>query len=164
MSDTEATVVIGLVMAVGVAGTIVPFLPGVLLIWLAAVIYAFLVGFSPVAIIALAVLTFLAAGSVVTSVALPKHAADAHDVSRWSQLVAVVGAVVGFFVIPIVGVVVGALIGLFVAELAHQRDARDAWDSTVALAKGFGLSALIDVAIAIFMTVIWAFWAITVLT
>ncbi|MEM9130915.1 MAG: DUF456 domain-containing protein [Actinomycetota bacterium] len=163
MSDLEATIVIGLVMVVGVLGTVVPFLPGVMLIWLAAVVYGFLVGFSPIGIAVLVVLTLLVAASVIKSVVVPRRAAEGHDVSRWSQLVAVLGAVVGFFVIPIVGVVIGALIGLFVAEYVHHREAGEAWGSTVAVAKGFGLSALIEIGIAVFMTAVWAAWALSVL-
>ena len=163
MSDLEATIVIGLVMAVGVIGTVVPFLPGVILIWLAAVIYGFLVGFSPIGIVVLVVLTLLVAASVIKSFIVPKRAAEGHDVSRWSQLVALIGAIIGFFLIPLVGVIVGALVGLYLAEYIHHRDPHDAWGSTMAVAKGFGLSALIDVVIAVFMTTVWAAWALTVL-
>ncbi len=163
MTDVEATIVIALVMAVGVIGTVVPFLPGVLLVWFAAVVYGFLVGFSPIGIVVLVVLTALVAVSVIKSVVVPKRAAEGHDVSRWSQLVAVVGAVIGFFVIPVVGIIVGALVGLYLAEYAHHRDGVEAWGSTIAVAKGFGVSALIDIAIAMLMASIWAIWAVTVL-
>lgn len=162
MSDTEATVLVGIAMVVGLAGTVVPLLPGLLLIWGAALVYGFLVGFGPVGIAVVVVLTLVLAASMVKSIVVPRRMAEGHDVSRWSQVAALTGAILGLVFIPFVGVVVGALVGLLVAEWVNHRDLGAAWQATVAVAKGFGLSALIDIALGMLMVTLWSLWAFTV--
>ena len=163
MSEGEATLVVALVMAVGLAGTIVPVLPGLVVVWCGGLLYGFLVGFGPLGLGVMVVFTILLAVSFAASVLLPKRMADGSDVSIWSQLVAAAGAVVGFFVIPVVGVVVGALLGLFSAEWARHRRIGPAWRGTKAVAKAFGLSALVDLGLGLVMFALWAAWAVAVL-
>ena len=90
---------------------------------------------------------------------LPKRAATESGTSTSSQLAAVVGAVIGFFAIPVVGVVVGALAGIALAEWWDKREWRAARASTIAVAKGFGLSALVQFGIGFVMLVVWLVWA-----
>lgn len=162
MSDFDYTVLIAIVMAVGLVGTIFPFVPGVTLIWAAALVYGFLVGFGTIGFAVVGVLTIILAASVAKSVLVPRRMAEGQGVSRWSQIVAAVGAVLGLVFIPFVGVFVGALLGLFGAELAHHRDVAAAGRATVAVAKGFGLSALIEVVLAVAMIAVWSVWAFSV--
>ena len=164
MTDTEATVVVAVVMVIGLAGTVVPLLPGLALIWAAALVYGLLVGFGAVGVAVMAALTIVATASAVKSVAVPRRMAQGHGVSRWSQLAAFVGAIGGVFLIPLVGVFVGAVVGLFVAELIHHRNWRAAVRASVAVTKGFGLSALIDVGLGMLMIGLWSLWAVAVLT
>jgi uncharacterized protein YqgC (DUF456 family) len=163
MSDGEATLVIGLVMVVGLAGTVVPVLPGLALLWAAALTYGFLVGFGPIGISILVAFTAILGLSVAKSFLLPRRMAEGSDVSIWSQLAAIAGAIVGFFVVPIIGVVLGALVGLFSAEWVKHRRVAPAWEATLAVGKAFGLSALIDVGLGLVMFALWLGWAVTVL-
>ncbi len=162
MGDVEATVLIGLVMVVGLAGTVVPVMPGVGILWLAVIGYGLLVGFGIIGWVVVALATLLAIASLVTGVLVPKRMADRHDVSRWSQLGGLVGAVAGFFVIPAVGVIVGAVAGVFVVEYVTTRQVGSAWQGTVAVAKGFGLALLFDVFFASSIITLWGLWALTV--
>ncbi len=163
MTDGEATVLVGLAMVVGLAGTVVPVLPGLTVLWVAGLVYGLLVGFGPVGFAVMAVFTVIVAASVIKSILLPRRMAEGHDVSTWSQLVAVAGGAVGFFVLPVVGLVVGALLGLFLAEWVKLRRIGPAWDGTVAVAKAFGLGALVDVGLGLVMFALWVGWVITVL-
>jgi uncharacterized protein YqgC (DUF456 family) len=163
VSDVAATILVAVVMAVGLAGTLVPLLPGLTLIWVAALAYGVAVGFGPVGVGVMVLSSALVIAGVVKSVLVPKRVADGHDVARWSQLVAAVCAVIGFFVIPVIGVVVGALVGLLVAEYANHRALGPAWQATVVVAKGFGLSAVIELGLGLVMVGLWSVWATTVL-
>jgi hypothetical protein len=59
------------------------------------------------------------------------------------MVVGAAGAIVGFFVIPVVGALVGFPIGVYVAE--HRRlGAGEAWPSTKAALKAVGASILIE--------------------
>ncbi len=159
MSDEVATVLVLLAMLVGLVGTLVPILPGVALMWVAAVAYGFAVGFDVLAIVVLVAVTALTTGAIVVGVALPKRAATASGASTRSQLAAAIGAVIGFFVIPIVGLVVGALVGLGIGEYAEKRDWPAARASTIAVAKGFGVSTLLQFAIGFVILGVWIVWA-----
>ena len=164
MSDVEITVLVALVMVVGLAGTVVPLLPGLMLIWAAALVYGFGVGFGSVGVAVMVLLSLIVVISLVKSILVPRRAAEGHDVSRWSQLVALVGAVIGFFLVPVIGVFVGALVGLLLAEYVNHRDLATAWRATVAVTKGFGLSVVIDVGLAMTMIGLWLVWAFVVVT
>lgn len=159
MSDGVVTVAMLVVMLIGLAGTLIPILPGIALMWVMAVAYGFVVGFDAVAIGALVVITILAAAAVVVGVALPKRAATESGAATSSQVSAAVGAVIGFFVIPVVGVVIGALVGIGLAEYHDKRNWPAARASTIAIAKGFGLSTLVQFAIGFAILLVWLVWA-----
>ena len=65
--------------------------------------------------------------------------------------------IIGFFVIPVVGLVIGFVLGVYLAELANRRDQRVAWTSTKHALKGVALSVGVELAGALLATVAWAF-------
>lgn len=151
------------VMAIGLVGVLVPVLPGLTLIWSVALIYGLLVGFGPAGLAAMVVMSLIVVVSVIKSVALPRRAAAGAGASGWSQLGAVVGGVVGFFLLPVIGLIVGALAGMVATEYSLRGNWDDAWGATKATAKGFGLSAVIDVGLGMIMIATWALWASSVI-
>ncbi|MDQ1246467.1 MAG: uncharacterized protein QG597_835 [Actinomycetota bacterium] len=73
-------------------------------------------------------------------------------------MVLIVGGVlgvVGFFVIPIVGLIVGFIAGVFLAELVRVKSVQQAWPTTVTAMKAAGLSMLIDLASVLIVTAAW---------
>lgn len=156
------TILAAAVMVVGLCGVAIPVLPGLSLIWLTALAYGFAVGFDAAAIVIMFVLTVLLAISIIKGFIVPRRAAAGSGASGWAQLGGVVGAVVGFFLLPVVGIMVGALIGVLVVEFALKGDWGDAWTATKGLAKGFGVGVLIDLALGLMMIGAWASWAATV--
>lgn len=162
MSDVAITIIILIALLVGLLGTVVPVLPGILLMWGAVVAYGFFVGFGAVGIGVVIVATLLSALAVALGFILPKRLADESGASGWSQIAAVVGGIIGFFVIPIVGIIVGALVGIAIAEYLDKDDWTRARGSTIAVAKGFGISALLQIAIGFAILLAWTLWAATV--
>ena len=71
-----------------------------------------------------------------------------------------VGAVIGFFVIPVVGLPIGALLGLLLGEYLDKGDVGVAWAATIELAKGFGLSALVQFGLGFLILLTWSAWAL----
>lgn len=159
MSDELATLLVLIAMLVGLVGTLLPILPGILLMWASAVAYGFAVGFDALAIVVLAVLSVLTGVALVAGVLLPKRAAVDAGAATSSQFAAAVGAVIGFFVIPIVGIIVGALVGIGLAEYHDKRDWPAARASTIAVAKGFGLSTIVQFVLGFVMVAVWLVWA-----
>lgn len=161
--DLLWTIVVGVVMVIGLGGVILPLLPGLLLIWAAALGYGFAVGWSSLGVAVMVVLSVIVVASLIASVLVPRRAAADSGASGWSQLGALVGAVIGFFVIPVFGVIVGALVGLLLVEYLRTDDWGAAWVATKGTARGFGVSILIDLALGMVMMLVWAVWALTVL-
>ena len=86
MSDTELALVVGLAMAVGLVGTIFPILPGLMLIWAAALVYGLVGGFGGVGIAAMVVITVLSIAGVAAGVVIPNKAAGTAGASKSSLL------------------------------------------------------------------------------
>lgn len=164
VSNVDWTIIISLSMLVGLVGVAVPVVPGILILWVAALVYGLAVGFGPLGWLVMLVMTLGVAASFIAGVILPKQAADKAGAAGYSQLAGLVGAVIGFFVIPIVGLLVGAMIGVLVSEYLWARDFDKAWNATKGVALGFGKSALVDMALGLIMVAFWAVWALTVVT
>ncbi len=150
-------------MVVGLFGTLVPIVPGLALIWGLAVLYGFLIGeFGSIGIAVIVFETLVVIVSVVKGLVVPKKASDAYGTSGAAQLAALIGAIIGFFAIPVVGLPIGALAGVFTVEWMKHRTAGAAWQATKGMLVGFGLNGLIDFALGWVMIGAWAIWAATV--
>jgi hypothetical protein len=82
----------------------------------------------------------------------------------WGQLFIAGCAVVGFFVIPIVGAVVGVVVGTAAVAVIVERDLRNAGSTAWVMLVEILKAAAIQLAIALAMAVIWGLWALTVLS
>ncbi len=150
MSGT--VVVCGLLVVVGLFGIVVPLLPGTLLVALGIGIWAVDVGSAGAwATFALALL-LLVVGTVV-KYAVPGRRLKATVPTR-TLVVGGLCAVVGFFVIPVVGALVGFPVGVYAAERVRV-GADGAWPSTKAALKAVGASILIELAAAVAATLVW---------
>ena len=159
MSEVGVAVV-GLAMAAGLVGTFVPVLPGLLLIWGAAAVYGMVEGFEGPGWVAMALITaFLVAGTVAKLI-VPQRRASAAGAHRSSMLVAAVAAIVGFFVIPVVGLPLGGMGGLLVAEYRRSRDWSIAWRSTKSALIGLGIGSLVELGAGLAMVACWVVWVL----
>ena len=157
-------IVVGVVMAVGIAGVVLPGLPGLGLMWLAALGFGLAGGFSDGGWSAFAIITVLAIVGLLLGIWLPKKATESADVSRRTIWLGVIGAVIGFFLIPVVGVVVGGALGVFLSELQRRWNAGPAWNVAWRTLTGFGLAAVAQVVVGIVLAGTWAVWALVSLT
>jgi uncharacterized protein YqgC (DUF456 family) len=149
---TLTDVAVGIAILVGLAGIVVPILPGTLLILVAIVVWAAEVGGSTAWSVAAVAVTLLAVGQVVKYV-LPGRRLKA-TVPNSTLLVGLVGSLVGFFVIPVVGALVGFPVGVYVAERLRL-GAEGAWPSTKSALKAMGVSILIEFVAAVLATGTW---------
>jgi uncharacterized protein YqgC (DUF456 family) len=160
VSDGELVGVLAVVMAVGAVGTVVPLLPGLGLIWLAGLVYGIDQGFDAVGVAAFAVITVLGVAATVAGYVVPQRRASGAGATRTSVLLGVAGAVVGFFVVPIVGMPLGGVLGIYAGEHLRTRDAAVAWRATRATIVGFGLAALVQFVAALVMIAVWVAWVV----
>jgi len=131
---------------------VVPVLPGTIVILVAILVWATETG-GTTAWVVLAVSTvLLATGSVVKFLVPGRQLKVA--VPNSTLLAGAVGAIVGFFVIPVIGVLVGFPVGVYLAE--RQRvGATAAWPSTRAGLKAMGVSILIELLVGVLAAATW---------
>jgi uncharacterized protein YqgC (DUF456 family) len=79
----------------------------------------------------------------------------AADVGTSTLVAGAVLGVIGFFVIPVVGLVIGFVLGVYLAELVRRHDQRVAWTSTKHALKGVALSVGVELAGALLATMAW---------
>lgn len=145
--EVLTTVICGLLIAVGIAGVVVPILPGSVLIIGSMLGWALVVSSVPGWVAfgtgsALA-LAGLLAGTILTGRKLRERRIPARSVT-----IGLVLGVVGMFVIPVVGLFVGFAAGLFLSEYARQRDAKSAFSSSLEALKATGLGILVELLLA----------------
>lgn len=151
MSLTE--VLVALAIAVGLVGILVPVLPGTILVGGAILAWAWSVGGTTAWLVLSVAVVVLAAGTVVKYL-LPGRRLQVAGIPASTQWIGVLLGVVGFFVVPVVGLFLGFVLGVYLAELRRVGSA-EAWPSTVHSLKAVGLSILIELAAALAATLVW---------
>ncbi len=152
--STGGIVLVALAIAVGLIGIIVPLLPGTLLVYAAIAVWAVL-EHRPASWVVFGIVTVVIGASLLIKYLWPVRRMRAAEVSGLSLAAGAVLGVIGFFVIPVIGLVIGFVVGVYLAELAHRRDQRRAWASTVHAVKGVALSVGVELAGALIATAVW---------
>jgi uncharacterized protein YqgC (DUF456 family) len=152
--STLGNILVALGIAVGLVGIVVPLLPGSVLVFGAIAVWA-IVERTTVAWVTLGIVTALFVATMLVKYMWPARRMRAADVGTWSLLAGAVLGIIGFFVVPVIGLVLGFVLGVYLAELAARRDQRLAWASTVHAIKGVALSVGVELAGALLATMVW---------
>ena len=152
--STAGIALVALAIAVGLVGILVPLLPGSLLVFGAIAVWAF-VERTTVAWVTLGVVTALLVATLLVKYLWPARRMRDADVGTMSLFAGAVLGIIGFFVVPVLGLVLGFVLGVYLAELAKHRNQRVAWASTVHAIKGVALSVGVEMAGALLSTVVW---------
>jgi uncharacterized protein YqgC (DUF456 family) len=147
-------------MVVGIVGTVLPILPGLWLVWIAALVYGLVAGFGSAGIAAMAVITALLIGGTAASVYVPQRGAAGAGVPWWGQLVALAAAIAGFFLIPVIGALLGFAVGILVVALLRTRDVGAAWAATKATLLGMLKASGLQLTAGVLMALVWVAWVV----
>ncbi len=116
------------VMLLGLAGSVLPALPGVPVIFLSALAYAYLTDFAAVSGAVIALLAVLAALALVADFIGTAYGARRFGASNWGTVGGavggIVGALVGFLFLGIgslFGLILGSVGGVFLGEYLRRR-------------------------------------------
>jgi len=151
---------VGLAVLVGLIGIVVPVLPGSILILGAVLVWATASATAVGWVVFALVTTLLVVGGIV-KYAVPGRGLKTAGVPSRTLVAGGLLGIVGFFVIPVVGLVVGFVLGVYLAEL--QRVGLDAaWPSTRAALRAAGLSLLIELAAGLLAAAAWLVGAVAV--
>lgn len=137
-------VLAGIAVLIGLIGIVVVFLPGLLLQVAAVAIWAFEES-TTVGWIVLVVTVSLALVATGLKYAFPHRRLRDEGVPGWVLFVAVLVAVVGLFVIPVVGAPIGFILTVYVFERV-RRGPTKAWPSTKTALKAVLTSTGIELA------------------
>ena len=155
-----ATIVTSVLIIIGCLGIVIPVLPGSitaligLIIW--AVVLRSVEGWVVLALGGTLLLAGMSASLVLTGSRLKRRA-----IPNRTLLLGVIGAVIGMFVIPVVGLVIGFIVGLLASETVRNRNFRIALDTSWVALKAAGLGIIIELSCALLAASVFIIGAIT---
>jgi len=156
-SGTTINLVAGLAIALGVIGVVVPVVPGLLLSWLGVVFWAFLgdagSGVKWVVVVVATLVAVLGAG---IKYLVPGRRLKSAGVPNSALLAGAVLGLIGFFVVPVVGLILGFVLGIYLVERARLGPGQ-AWPSTKQALAAAGMAMLIEFTTALAVAVVWVF-------
>ena len=148
------TLIAAVLVLVGVVGIVLPVLPGLILVLAGIAVWAVprgdALGWTVLAV-AIAVVVL---GSVAKYLLPGRRLRDAGVPGRTIALGGVLG-IVGFFVVPVVGLLLGFVLGVYLAELARLKQSSLAWPSTRGALTAVGWSILIELATGLLAAGVW---------
>ncbi|MDO4919862.1 MAG: DUF456 domain-containing protein [Kocuria sp.] len=147
-AEIIATVVTAVLLAIGCLGIVVPVLPGSVVGLVGLVIWAFVVR-APEGWAVLALGGTLLVAGLSSSLVLTGSRLRRREIPNRTLLLGVLGAVIGMFVIPVVGLFLGFIAGLLLSETVRNRDFSTALASSWVAAKAMGLGILVELSCAL---------------
>ena len=146
-------------LVIGTAGLIVPVFPGLLINWLAILVYGVISGFGIKGWIIFVLVTILMiVGNVIDNVMMGRKARESG--ASWLSIGSgyVVSLVISLFFTPIAGLA-AAPAGVFLVEFILRKKWREALSVAWALMVGWGWSIGIRITIGVVMIILWMIWA-----
>jgi uncharacterized protein YqgC (DUF456 family) len=148
-----------LLFMLGLAGTVLPVLPGAPLLWLGMLVYGLFTGFAE-----LTVGFYVWQGVAVVLTLVIDYVATAYGTKRYGGSAAaiygsVAGIVTGPFILGPLGLVVGPFAGALIGELATGKRAEAAFRAAFGTLIGLLGGTVLKVAVEIGM-IVGFFWAI----
>ena len=147
-----------LVMLGGVLISLLPIVPGVLIIWLAALIYGLVTGFGTWGLILFILLTLLTVFGMLVDNLLMGAKTRKAGASWYALGFAILAGIAGSFFFPPLGGLIAVPIALYVVELIRLRDFNRAWLIFKAVLASWGLSSLARFGTGLVMVAVWGIW------
>ncbi|HSN43942.1 MAG TPA: DUF456 domain-containing protein [Propionibacteriaceae bacterium] len=148
------TIVAALLIAVGLTGILVPVLPGSATVLGGLLVWALTVR-DPIGWVVFGIgAVFVVCGMLATYV-LTGRALKRRSIPSRSVVVGGICAIVGMFVVPIVGLPLGFALGLFTSEYVRVRDAREALSLSLEALKATGIGILAEFGLASLAGMTW---------
>jgi uncharacterized protein len=148
-----------LLVVVGIAGTILPMLPGVPLVFAGLLLAAWHGGFDQVSILTMVVIGAIAGLAWVVDFVASIATAKKFGASKYALWGAGIGAIVGIAG-GIVGLIIGPAIGAVIGELiTHRNTSKEATTkaTTVGIAAGLGFVLALAIKIVLVLTMLAVF-------
>ncbi|GJM42103.1 MAG: membrane protein [Ardenticatenaceae bacterium] len=142
-------------LLLSLVGTLIPIIPGVLLMWVIVFIYALVDGFTAVSSASFIFISLIALFTGTSDIWLTLFGTKKGGASIKSMLIGTVGAVVGSFIFPIVGTIAGYIGGLLLGEYWQHGDWEIAKKAGIGGLAGWGVATVIQFIGGIFIFIIF---------
>ena len=140
-----------LLVVVGLLGIVIPVVPGLLLVLGGVLLWAALTA-TPLAWAIFVAALLVAVAGYALQYLLPGRRMKERGVRSSTLVLAVVAAIVGFFVVPVVGALLFFVLAIFLVENGRTRDRAVAWTRTkhamLAVAQSVGIELVAGLVIA----------------
>lgn len=148
-------IVISACFMLSFAGLVIPVLPGVALIWVGVVIYQFFIN-----TVSLSWLTWMSLGLLTVILLITDEIANHYFVkraggSKKGSLAAMLGLILGVFVVPPFGVIIVPFILVLLTEIGQQRTVPKALDIALSTVIAFFGGTVAKVFLQLIMIVIF---------
>ncbi|MGE4513059.1 DUF456 domain-containing protein [Chryseobacterium taeanense] len=156
MDSTLINILCLILLFLGILGTFLPILPGLLLSICGLLIYKFGTD-ADLPILYIWVFVILTIASVVLNYVIPAKTNQKYGGTRWGSIGSIIGTIVGIFLPIPLGFLVGMFAGVFIGELLHDsKDLNKALKSTKGAFIGFiyGTGFSLVVGVAMFLVVV----------
>jgi uncharacterized protein YqgC (DUF456 family) len=136
-----------LAFLIGLIGVVAPVIPGLLIIWLGSLFYAWVVvGFDAFSPWVFALITLVGLVTGTSNIWLAALGAKTTGASWRALVVGFLGGIAGTFLIPIpiLGTILGYAGGLVLSEYVRQGELRPAFRSALGGMVGWGVSTVVE--------------------
>jgi uncharacterized protein YqgC (DUF456 family) len=146
------------VMIGGLLSLLLAIIPGLTIIWVAALVYLIATGLNWTSGIIFAIITILMlVGNIIDNFFMGASARQTG--ASWVAIaVSMTAGIVGSILWPPLGGLLAALAGLFIVEIIRLRDWQKALNSTRSMAMGCGWALATRFGIGIVMILLWVLW------
>lgn len=150
-----------LTMLIGIIGTVLPIIPGTILIFVAALVYALVEGFQAVGWPTLVLLGVLAILATTADIWVSSIGAKVGGASGWSVLVGLLGGLAGLILFNLPGAILGAVLGVLLTEIIRVGDWRQALKAGSGWVIGWALSTVFQLGVGLIMVAVFV-WQLVV--
>jgi uncharacterized protein YqgC (DUF456 family) len=149
---------IGLLMFFGLVGVVIPVLPDLALIWIAALGYGLVAGWGERGPWLFAAISLLGAAGLFSEVILGGTGARRAGSSFLGIMAGFALGVLGLLAAGPLGGVLGLLAGVFLVEYMRVKDAELALKATLGMGVGLGVSLVVKLLLGALMIASWLLW------
>jgi hypothetical protein len=158
MENSTLTIISFILIIIGIIGTILPILPGLILSFAGLLLYKFGTT-NDLSILYIWIFGLLTIISLIFEFVIPAKTNKKYGGTKWGSIGSFLGVIIGFFWIPLpFGFLIGMLLGVFFAELLHDvNDKKKALNSVKGAFIGFFISTTFNfgISLAILLIVIF---------
>lgn len=137
----------------GIVGVIVPVIPSVLFVLASFILYHFTIDSEALSLFFWLLISGITLTLLLADLFTNKYFVKKYGGSKASEFVAIIGVIVGMFVIPPIGMIAVPFLLVFLVELFMKQNVHDAWSAALGALAGFLSGIVVKVGLLICMIV-----------